>query len=107
MATNSYPANVASATATLSSDTRDIGTVATVGGSPGWVLMTVHDAAVNGSVTCEVTGADGKDVVVGTFRLEDGYGAWASQLPSSVGHIQSARIVASDGSTVGSATFAA
>jgi hypothetical protein len=107
VATNSYPANVASATATLSSDTRDIGTVATVGGSPGWVLMTVHDAAVNGSVTCEVTGADGKGVAVGTFRLDDGYGAWASQLPSSVGHIQSARIVASNGSTVGSATFAA
>jgi anti-sigma factor RsiW len=107
VATNSYPNNVASATATLSSDTRDIGTVATVAGSPGWVLMTVHDAAVNGSVTCEVTAADGERVTVGTFRLNEGYGAWASRLPSSVSDIQSARLVASNGSIVGSATFAA
>jgi hypothetical protein len=106
VATNSYPANVASATATLSSDTRDIGTVATVGGSPGWVLMTVHDAAVSGSVTCEVTAGDGKQVAVGTFRIDNGYGAWASRLPSWVGYIQSARIVASNGSILGSATFA-
>ncbi|MGB7051571.1 MAG: zf-HC2 domain-containing protein [Acidimicrobiales bacterium] len=105
VATNSYPRYVTSATATLTSDTRDIGSVVTVGGSPGWMLMTVQDGSVNGTVTCEVTSAYGKYMTVGSFRLHDGSGSWAARLPSSVESVRSARIVAPGGAVVGSATF--
>ncbi len=104
-ATNSYRHYVTSATATLTSDTRDIGTVVTVGGSPGWMLMTVHDGSVNGPVTCAVTAANGDRVTVGRFALHAGQGTWAAKLPGSVDGIRSARIVAPDGTLVGSATF--
>ena len=105
VATKSDPHYVASSTATLTSDTRTIGTVVTVGGSPGWVAMTVHDGSVSGSVTCEVTTPDGEHVAIGSFRLRDGRGAWAAKLPSSVDSVRSARIVTPRGAVVGSATF--
>jgi hypothetical protein len=105
VATNSYTHYVASATATLTSDTRDIGTVVTVGGSPGWMLMTVQYGSLNGSVTCEITASNGERMTVGSFRLHDGHGAWAARLPSSVESIRSARIVDPGGVVIGSASF--
>jgi hypothetical protein len=106
VAANSSPHYVTSASATLTSDTRDIGSVVTVGGSPGWMLMMVRDGSLNGPVTCEVTSAYGNHVTIGTFRLHNGNGSWAARLPNSVESIRSARIVAPDGAVVGSATFA-
>jgi hypothetical protein len=93
------------ATATLLSDDHAVGTVSTFGGNPGWMLMTIHSGSVSGWVTCEVTLANGKQVVVGNFRLDQGYGAWSVRLPVSAQNIRSAQ-VAHDGLVVGSATFA-
>ncbi len=103
--TSLRPRYVTSATALLTSDTRDIGTVVTVGGPPVWMLMTVQDRSVNESVTCDVTTANGDHVTVGSFQLHEGQGAWAARLPSSVVPVRSARIVAPGGVVVGSATF--
>jgi hypothetical protein len=93
------------ATATLLSDNHPVGTVSTFGGPTGWMLMTVHGRNVSGWVTCEVTLTNGKQVVVGNFRLDQGYGAWSARLPVSAQDIRSAR-VAYDGAVLGSATFA-
>jgi hypothetical protein len=105
LASPTYSRGGTSATATLLSDNRAVGTVSTFSGTPGWMLMTVHGGNVNGWVICEVTLSNGKQVAVGTFRLDQGYGAWSARLPVSAQDIRSAR-VAYDGVVVGSATFA-
>jgi len=102
-----YQHGVASATATLTSDTRAVGTVSTFAGTPGWMLMTVHAADVSGWVTCRVTVSGGKQLTVGRFRLDHGYGAWSARLPVSVPSIRSAQLTTSGGIAIGSATFAA
>jgi hypothetical protein len=99
---NAYGAS--GATTTLLSDNHAVGTVSTFAGTPSWMLMTVHGGNVSGWVTCEVTLTNGKQVVVGSFRLDQGYGAWSARLPVSAHDIRSAR-VAYDGAVVGSATF--
>jgi hypothetical protein len=101
------PSGAATATATLTSGTRQVGTVSTYPGSPGWMLMTIHDGTVNGPVICQVGLADGRQVVVGSFSLDYGYGAWAVQLPNSTSPIRSARVVEPDGTVVAQATLAA
>jgi Putative zinc-finger len=95
----------AAATATLTSGTRQVGTVSTYGGSPGWLLMTMHDGVVNGPVICQVGLADGRQVTVGSFSLDYGYGAWAVRLPDSSSPIRSARVVEPDGTVVAQATL--
>ena len=102
-----YEHGVASATATLTSDTHSVGTVSTFAGTPGWMLMTVHAADVSGWVTCRVTVSGGKQLTVGRFRLDHGYGAWSARLPVSVPSIRSAQVTTSGGVAIGSATFAA
>jgi hypothetical protein len=104
LASPPYDHSGTAATASLLSDDRAVGTVSTFSGTPGWMLMTVHGENVSGWVTCEVTLKDGKQVVVGRFRLDQGYGAWSARLPVSAQEIRSAR-VAYDGLVVGSATF--
>jgi Putative zinc-finger len=99
---NSY--GTAGATTTLLSDNHAVGTVSTFGGDPAWMLMTVHGGSVSGWVTCEVTLTNGKQLVVGSFRLDQGYGAWSARLPVSAQDVRSAR-VAYDGVVVGSATL--
>jgi hypothetical protein len=101
-----YENGVARATATLTSDTRSVGTVSTFAGTPGWMLMTVHAGSVSGLVTCQVTVSGGQQVTVGSFRLDHGYGAWSARLPVSVPNIRSAQVITSSGAVIGSATFA-
>jgi Putative zinc-finger len=98
--------SVAGATATLLSDNHAVGTVSMFAGTPGWMLMTVHGGSASGWVTCEVTLANGRQVDVGSFRLEQGYGAWVARLPASAREIRSARVTTAVGALVGSATFA-
>lgn len=107
LAVSPYDHGLASATATLSSDTGAVGTVATFAGTPGWMLMTVHSGKGSGWVTCNVTVAGGGHVTVGTFRLDDGYGAWSARLPVPASAIRSAQVVTASGGVLGSATLAA
>jgi hypothetical protein len=104
LASPAYGHNGVTATANLLSDDHAVGTVSTFAGTPGWMLMTVHGGNVSGWVTCEVTLKNGKQVVVGSFRLDQGYGAWSARLPVSAKEIRSAR-VAYEGMVVGSATL--
>ncbi|HEY7916586.1 MAG TPA: zf-HC2 domain-containing protein [Acidimicrobiales bacterium] len=102
-----YEHGAASATATLSSDTRAVGTVSTFAGTPGWMQMTVHGRQVSGWVTCKITVTGGKQLTVGRFQLDDGYGAWSARLPVPAPDIRSARVTDSSGGLIGSATFTA
>jgi hypothetical protein len=104
LASPAYGHSGAATTANLLSDDHAVGTVSTFAGTPGWMLMTVHGGNISGLVTCEVTLKNGKQVVVGSFRLDQGYGAWSARLPVSAQDIRSAR-VAYGGMVIGSATF--
>ena len=42
---------------------------------------------------------------VGSFRLTGGYGSWGSPTPGNLGAVQGARLVASDGTTLATASF--
>jgi hypothetical protein len=73
--------------------------------SPRWVYMSVELPAGNGMVTCQLMKADGTVVTVGSFRLADGYGAWGSPDPGTLGPVRGARLVAPDGTILATATF--
>jgi hypothetical protein len=107
VALRTYEHGAASATATLSSDARAVGTVSTFAGTPGWMLMTVHSGGASGWVTCKITVTGGKQLTVGRFQLDEGYGAWSARLPVAAPEVRSARVTTSSGAVVGSATFAA
>jgi hypothetical protein len=74
-------------------------------GDQQWMYMSVDLSSGNGTVTCQVVAADGKMTTVGSFRLADGYGAWASALPWSGGTVHAARLLAADGTVLATATF--
>ena len=60
----------------------------------------------DGTVTCQVVGSDGKVTTVGSFRLADGYGAWASAGSWGGAAVHAALVVAPDGTVLATATFA-
>jgi hypothetical protein len=101
-----YENGVAPATANLTSDSHSVGTVSTFAGTPGWMLMTVHTGSVSGLVTCQVIVSGGRQVTVGSFRLDHGYGAWSARLPVAVPDIRLAQVTTSSGVMIGSASFA-
>jgi hypothetical protein len=68
--------------AALTSHGRAIGSVYTEG-RPPWLEMTVHDSGVSGPVTCELIGAGGRLVRLGSFDLVNGSGYWAAPLGQS------------------------
>jgi hypothetical protein len=93
-----------STTATLASDGHVIGSVYTEG-NPAWISMMVRQAGVSGRVTCEVIENDGTSLQLGSFDLIKGSGSWAAPEPAGIGHIVGARLLASDGRVVATATF--
>ncbi len=73
--------------------------------SPSWLFMSLEAGSWSGEATCEVTLADGAKVLLGTFWLDHGYGAWGVTLPSGTGSIRSASVVSAKG-VLASAEFA-
>jgi hypothetical protein len=97
----SAEANLTSAK--LSSHGHVMGEVMVSSGTPAWMFMTVDAGAWSSKVTCEVTLTDGKVVVIGVFKLSNGYGAWGAPLPATAHEVRSARLVSPDGSVLASA----
>ena len=95
----------APATAELTSGGKVVGSVLVAPGSPAWMLVTVEGGRWQGTVSCEVTLADGRVATVGTFSLAGGYPSWAVALPATGGGVRSARLIDSNGATVASARF--
>jgi len=74
-------------------------------GSPGWVVVTIHDENqhLRGTVTCNVMLAGGQVETVGVFQVTGEYGAWSAPLPMAAGEVRSAQLIASNGTVVASA----
>jgi hypothetical protein len=71
-----------------------------------WMYMSVDLKSGNGTVTCQIVGADGKPTTAGWFRLTNGHGAWATSGAWGDGPVRSARLLAADGTVLATATFA-
>jgi hypothetical protein len=74
-------------------------------GGQQWMYMSVNLPSGDGTVTCQVVGEHGQVTTVGSFRLADGYGAWASAGPWGSGTVDAARLLAPDGTVLATATF--
>ena len=61
--------------------------------------------AGNGTVICQVEGADGHITTVGSFRLTDGHGYWGSPVPPTHGPLTGARLVGPGGTVLATASF--
>lgn len=95
-----------SSAALISPGHRAVGEIFAYGGSPGWVCMSVAAGGWNGTVICELAGKDGRVTTVGSFLLTDGHGSWGS--PNSLDNrsLSGARLVATDGTVLATASFA-
>lgn len=102
---NSGRPHTAELTATLRQGNRTVGSVY-VGGSPTWVITTVQNATLTGTVTCQLITADGTRVTVGEFQIVDGQGTWSAPDPGAASHPVAAQLIARDGEVMASATFA-
>ena len=104
----SAPAASPLTSASLMSATRQhVGQVFLYSANPGWLYMSVDLESSSGIVSCQVIGADGRITTIGSFRLEDGYGAWGSPAPGSLGKLTGARLVSASGTVLATGTFAA
>jgi len=93
--------------AELTSADRSLGEVYAYSSGYPWVLMTIAGLPPGSEITCTVTTVSGRTIKLGSFWLSTGSGAWASQLPVSVGRLRSAAVVAAGGAVLARATFAA
>lgn len=92
-------------TAVLRSDHHQVaGQVVLVPGAHPWISMTVALRTRSGEVRCQVRGAGGRMVTIGTFAVVDGYGSWASPLPGGL-IARSARLTTPGGRVLASAVL--
>jgi hypothetical protein len=76
-------------------------------GQSRWMYMSVDLESGNGTVICQLIGADGHVMTVGSFRLADGYGSWGSPAYTGDGAPVGARLVTANGTVLASGTFSA
>jgi hypothetical protein len=91
--------------ALLDAEHRVVGRINLYGGSPSWVFMNVNDPGHDGTVVCQLRGADGNIEVTGDFQVAGGQGEWARTLNPNVARVSSAQIVTSTGVTLATASF--
>jgi hypothetical protein len=70
-----------------------------------WLSMTVHGASGADKVTCELVGAQGAVVPIGSFDLVDGSGSWGAPDPTGFAGVTGARLIDSTGHVIATATF--
>lgn len=76
-----------------------------VDGGPSWVSMTVRNAGLTGTVTCQMVTSSGSAVTVGEFEVVNGRGAWSAPDPAGGSHPVAVRLLAPDGRVLATATF--
>jgi hypothetical protein len=91
--------------ALLSSTHQDIGQIYYYNSGKQWVYTAVDMPSGNGTVTCELEGAGGHYTAIGTFRLTHGHGALGSAAQWPPGQLTGARLLATDGTVLATATF--
>jgi hypothetical protein len=94
-----------SSAALLTASHRAVGKIFYYNGNPRWLYMSVDTGGGTGTVTCQLESADGKITTVGSFRLTDGYGSWASPAPATQGTVAGARLVAANGTVLATASL--
>jgi hypothetical protein len=88
-----------------SKDGRTIGEIVAYRGNPSWVLMSIRDPGLTGSVRCQLQMDNGHSGPSGTFVLQSGVGDWARPIPVDIGRIRGATLVSSTGSTLATASL--
>jgi anti-sigma-K factor RskA len=96
-----------SSAALVSASDHTVGKLFYYDGNPQWVYMSVNIPGGNGTVICELESTDGHVTTVGSFRLNDGAGSWASSDTVSHGELAGARLIATDGTVLTTATLPA
>jgi len=76
----------------------------TASGGGGWLYMSLDVGSWSGKAICEVRLADGKDLSLGSFWLDGGYGAWGVSLATGTGPIRNAWVATNKG-VLASANF--
>lgn len=105
-AATAHPAGSSlSSAALLTASHQAVGKIFLYNGSPRWVYMSVYMESAAGPVTCQLVGKDGRVTNVGTFRMDDGYGAWGSPDPVDNGPLTGARLVSANGTVLATASF--
>jgi hypothetical protein len=66
-------------------------------GDNGWLFMNLDVGSWSGKATCELQLANGRKVLLGTFWLDHGYGAWGVSLAPGMGKIGSALVLGAKG----------
>jgi hypothetical protein len=94
-----------SSAALLSASHQAVGKVFLYDGNPRWVYMSVYMETAKGAVTCQLVGTDGHVTSLGTFPLDDGYGAWGSADPVDNGALSGARLINASGTVIATASF--
>jgi hypothetical protein len=90
-----------------SKDGHTIGEIVAYRGNPSWVLMSIRDPGLTGSVRCQIEMENGHSGPTGTFVLHSGVGQWARPIPVDIGRMRGATLVSSTGSTLATASFTA
>ncbi|HEY0716108.1 MAG TPA: hypothetical protein VGD68_00695 [Streptosporangiaceae bacterium] len=92
--------------ALLTAAHRPAGKVYLYDGNPHWLYMGVDThASSSDTVVCQLVVRGGRVIVIGSFRLDGGYGAWGSPDPVAASDVTGARITAMDGTVLASASF--
>ena len=90
----------------VSASSQHVGRVFYYSHDPEWLYMSVDLGSGDGLVTCQVIDAEGHVATVGSFKLADGYGAWGSPDPGTIGELTGARLVSANGTVLATGTFA-
>jgi len=92
-------------TASLVAGGRSIGTVTVYSGRTSWLYMSLEDGSWSGKASCQVRLAGGRTVPLGTFWLDNGYGAWGAALAPGTKRVRSVSVL-SGGVVLASASLA-
>jgi hypothetical protein len=104
-ATSSPDNSSLSSAALLSASHQTVGKIFFYGGSEQWLSMSVNLHSGTGAVTCQLVSPDGHVTTLGSFRLDAGYGAWASPGPVSPDQFTTVRLVRTDGTVLATASL--
>lgn len=89
----------------LSATHQRAGTIYLYNGSPGWLYMYVDLSSRTGTVICQVISRDWQITTVGSFHLDNGYGAWGSPEPDTTAPPAAVRLVTPGGTVIATATI--
>jgi Putative zinc-finger len=98
-----HPHQVVSAA--LVENGESVGRVVTFGGARPWMSMMLADSTAHGMVDCVIVTNDGATRQVGTFKADEGYGAWMAPLPVAPRDVRAAEVVSPSGTVIATATL--